>query len=60
MILKGGFNMNFRQWKKKVYHKRVKHGYWKKYKREERKFWASVSHKNTSKKKIRQLAKCSR
>jgi len=50
--------MNFRQFKKKVYHKRVKHGYWKKYKREERKFWENVSHKNVSRKRIRQIAKC--
>lgn len=51
--------MNFRQWKKKLYHKRVKHGYWKNYKKEERAFLASMSHKNTSRKRIRQIAKCS-
>ena len=32
--------MNFRQFKKKVYHKRKPHGFWKKFKMEERKFWA--------------------
>lgn len=26
--------MNFRQWKKKVYHKKVKHGGWRAYKKE--------------------------
>lgn len=51
--------MNFRQWKKKVYHKRVEHGFWKKYKKEMRKFWANSSCKNTKKKRLRQIAKCS-
>ena len=36
-----------------------KHGYWKEYKKEERKFWENVSHKNTKKKRLRQIAKCS-
>lgn len=34
--------MNSRQWKKKVFRKRVKHGYWKEYKKEQREFWRNV------------------
>lgn len=56
--------MNFRQYKKKVFHKRKKHGYWKEYKKKLRKFFAEhpcriSGSEYPKRKRIRQLKKIS-
>lgn len=53
--------MNYRQWKKQVYKKRKKHGYWKSYKKVEREFWNNVRlHKEfPNRKRVRLISKLS-
>ncbi len=57
----GGF-MNYRQHKKQMFHKRKKHGYWKKHKKQLRKVLAECpcridSSKFPNRRRVRQLYK---